>query len=400
MKTLALNCLMWIFYAKRPLRTNELQHALALATDSTCQMQTDIDVDKIEVILEACGNLLVEENYSIRPVHYSVQEFFTNPPSKLPQRHIQESLADLEYVHSRLTNVCLRYIQLGMLSKPCESEFDLYNRVRAAQFAPYTAHWFDYHLSCCRNIPRDTLQLVDGLLHQGGDFFAALLQIRNLQDESDIDTVLRNFDQVSFAVSARTIIYGTRLFEIDYFRTLLADLPPPEHALHQASSTGSVDAVKRLIEQGCDVNAGDGKNASPMYYASLKGHDKIVELLLSKGANINAQGGQYDNALQAASFRGYDKIIELLLSKGADINAQGGQYGNALQAASFRGYDKIIELLLSKGADINAQGGSYGNALQAASYGGHDKTIELLLSKGAVSTHKEVDNGYEAVIYM
>jgi hypothetical protein len=381
MKELAFNCLMWVLYAKRPLSTQELQYALA--TGRALQNQTDTDVDKVEVILEACGNLLIEENNAIRPVHYSVQEFFTKPPSKTSRRHIQESLADPEFVHTTLASVCLTYIQRGMLSQPCRSYNDLFHRTSRAKFAWYAAQHFDYHVWQCKSLPSDILELVDGLLHEDGARFAAILQMRNLQDGFGIGQIYRDFDLVSSAVSASTIVYGTYLFEIDYFRSRWVDLTPPEYALHQASSTGLVNGVRRLIAQGCDVNARDGKDASPIYYASARGHLATTELLLSEGSKVNAQGGHYGNALQAASYGGHDKTVELLISKGADVSAQGGRYGNSLQAASYGGHDKIVELLLSKGADVNAQGGIYDNALQAASYEGHDKIVKLLLSKGA-----------------
>ena len=381
MKELAFNCLTWVLYAKRPLRTKELQHALAAGR--TCQNQTDMDVDKVEVILEACGNLLIEENDVIRPVHYSVQEFFTKAPSKIPRRHIQESLANPEFVHTTLASVCVRYIQLGTLSQPCSSGHYLYKRIYNAGFAWYAAQHFDYHVWQCKSLPRDILELVEGLLDEGGTRFAAILQIRNLQDGFWYRQIVRDFDPVSFVVSASTIVYGTYLFEIDHIRSRWVGPTPPEHALHQASSTGLVNAVKRLIEQGCGVNARDGKGTSPIYYASARGHLATTELLLSNGADVNAQGGYYGNALQAALQEGHDKVVELLLSNGADVNAQSRKYGNALQAASQRGHDKVVELLLSNGADVNAQGGYYGNALQAASLRGHDKIVELLLSNGA-----------------
>src|SRR5438067_167842 len=91
-KDLALNCLMWTFYAKRPLTTRELQHALA--TNSACKSQADIKVTKVDVILGACGNLLVEENNTIRPVHYSVHEFFMKTPAAKAQQHLYERIAD------------------------------------------------------------------------------------------------------------------------------------------------------------------------------------------------------------------------------------------------------------------------------------------------------------------
>jgi hypothetical protein len=56
MRDLALNCLAWIIYARRPLSTRELQYALAV--NANCTVRQDLSLDPPQVILEACGNLL------------------------------------------------------------------------------------------------------------------------------------------------------------------------------------------------------------------------------------------------------------------------------------------------------------------------------------------------------
>ena len=76
MRKLTNDALMWILYAERPLHPVELEHALA--TDRAYHRKAQIDPNQIEVILEACSNLVVVENNVVRPIHYSVQEFFTS----------------------------------------------------------------------------------------------------------------------------------------------------------------------------------------------------------------------------------------------------------------------------------------------------------------------------------
>ena len=355
LKALALNCLIWIIYAQRPLDTRELQVAVALTSNRACQQPTDIEVDKVEVILEACGNLLLEENNAIRPVHYSVQEFLLKSPDKISSQSFRGQLTDLDSVHSTLADVCIRYMQLGTFSHPCQHVYELDDSLLDAPFALYAAHHFDYHLSRCEDISESTLHLVDNLLQQSSAFLAAILQIRYLQDDFKFETILRDFRSITSAVSASDIIYGTRLLEIRHLEGHLADHKPPRYALHQASSVGSLNTIEKLIELGCQVNAQDDSGANPIYYASARGHERVVEILLRKEANLNAQGGHYGNALQAASHGGHDRTVELLLGRGADVNAQGGGYGNALQAASHEGHDRTVELLLGRGAEINHQ---------------------------------------------
>lgn len=114
MRDLTLKTLIWILYAKRPLRTLELQHALA--TDNAYETGGALNTDPVDVILEACGNLIEEENSVMRPVHYSVQEFLTKPQSEVNLGPLQKDLLDIRVVHETLASVCIKYLQLGRLT--------------------------------------------------------------------------------------------------------------------------------------------------------------------------------------------------------------------------------------------------------------------------------------------
>lgn len=49
--------------------------------------------------------------------------------------------------------------------------------------------------------------------------------------------------------------------------------------------TGDDSKVRRLIEDGADVNLTDGDNKLPIHWAALRGFDKVVSLLLEKGGS-------------------------------------------------------------------------------------------------------------------
>lgn len=67
---------MWGFYAIRPLTTTELQHVVAIEWPESKKAPP---IYEAEVISESCSNLLMEESGRVRPIHYSVREFFTKP---------------------------------------------------------------------------------------------------------------------------------------------------------------------------------------------------------------------------------------------------------------------------------------------------------------------------------
>ena len=274
MKDLALRALMWILYAKRPLLTEEFQYALA--TERAFHAKTDIDPDSIDVILEACGNLVVQENGIVRPTHYSVQEFFTKPRSATSQEPIQRSLVNSSLVHETLACVCMKYMQLEKLDAPCQDpHIDLYRRrqVTRMAFAWYATRYFDYHIQkAMANLSPELSGLLEDLLQQDGLSLAAILQLEK-------GTMATQFMAQYFPISVRSHI---RLLKVqsssepyNYSRSMRSRRwlgnAAPKYALHHASRTGSLNAVRWLLDLGIQVDEQDDEGISPIYYACRHG---------------------------------------------------------------------------------------------------------------------------------
>jgi hypothetical protein len=47
-----------------------------------------------------------------------------------------------------------------------------------APFTWYAVQYFDHHLSLCKILPVDIIELLDGLLQQDGEIFAAVIQTK------------------------------------------------------------------------------------------------------------------------------------------------------------------------------------------------------------------------------
>jgi hypothetical protein len=408
MKNLAMNCLAWIVYARRSLSTQELQDALAINSD--CKVRQDLQTDSPQVILEACGNLLEEANGSIRPIHYTVQEFLTTSVQGLTQQSIQAQLLDSKAVQKQLGLVCLAYIRLTALRRPAKDEWDLYVQLRDNSFAGYACQSFDFHICECGELSLDTINGLETLLQQESACLAAILQIKVLRDGHDYRNILQHFNRMDFSITPGTVIYSTNLYNIPTVRQRWVDQTPPTYALHLAASAGLTEAVIRLLRAECNINEKDSTDNTPLYYACLNGDEDTALVLTDKDAEVNAQSGYYGNALQAASARGHEQVVKILLNKGAEVNAQGGRYSSALQAASAGGYELVVKMLLDKGADVDAQSLEYGNALQAASWGGYELVVKMLLDKGAdvnaqsgkygSALQAASEQGYEQVVKM
>ncbi|KAF2805686.1 uncharacterized protein BDZ99DRAFT_109722 [Mytilinidion resinicola] len=321
MRDLALNCLAWMIYARRPLSTRELQ--IALAINSRCTIPQDLQPDSPRVILEACGNLLEEANGAIRPIHFTVQEFLTTAVQGLLQHAVRTQLLDSNSMHKRLSSACLSYMHLVAFSRPAQRGSRLYLRLRDNIFASYASQNFDYHISECDEIPPDVMKQLERLFQQESTYLAAVLQIKILRDGHDYNTIEQRFDRMQFLVTPATVVYSTSLYNIPAVRQQWVDQTPPTYALHLAASAGLTSAVIRLLEGGCDVNEKDGSGSTSLCYACFNTDLELIQTLLSKGAEINAQGGYYGNALQAASYEGHEQVVKLLLEKNADVNAQG-----------------------------------------------------------------------------
>jgi ankyrin repeat protein len=75
-----------------------------------------------------------------------------------------------------------------------------------------------------------------------------------------------------------------------------------------ACETGQLEVVKRLVENGLDVNAGDNY---AIRHSATNGHLDIVKYLVENGAYINAWG---DAVLRWAEINKHLEIIEYLES--------------------------------------------------------------------------------------
>jgi len=130
---------------------------------------------------------------------------------------------------------------------------------------------------------------------------------------------------------------------------------------------GDIEAVKKFLDQGGNVNLQDEPGMTPLHHAvndDWKGsHLKMIELLIDRGANVNAIDDTHHTPLHLASSK---EIARLLIDAGADVNARTKRTGEtslfsaahgAAQGASksYEMYLGLTKLLLAKGADVTVK---------------------------------------------
>ena len=97
---LGMDVLMWVLYSERPLRAEELCHALGVKIGYAA-----LNPPTLRTLLESCQSLVtVEESSStVRFVHYTLQEYLTKNPTLFHSSH------------SSIAEVCLTYLDFRCL---------------------------------------------------------------------------------------------------------------------------------------------------------------------------------------------------------------------------------------------------------------------------------------------
>jgi len=136
--------------------------------------------------------------------------------------------------------------------------------------------------------------------------------------------------------------------------------------IHNAAGGGDIEAVKEFLAAGADVNAKDDGESTPLHLAALEGQKEIVELLISSDADVNAKDDDGETPLYAAASMGQKETTKLLIAEGADVNAKHDDGETSLHDAARWGRKKVAELLIAGGADVNAKYGGFWTPLDDA----------------------------------
>jgi pectate lyase len=126
----------------------------------------------------------------------------------------------------------------------------------------------------------------------------------------------------------------------------------PPLSLQEAASTGDLDTIRMLVDDGADVDSldpCDHLSKTALCRAVVGGHEEIVKFLLAKGADVNF-GGVGEPPLHCAVRNGLKTMVELLVEAGADVNAKTGGGKTPTEVVGGRNRKDIIDLLKKHGA--------------------------------------------------
>lgn len=111
--------------------------------------------------------------------------------------------------------------------------------------------------------------------------------------------------------------------------------PSSDLSLHEAVMRGNVQAVKKLIEAGSDLNIREPSGgSSPLITAATFGHTDIAIALIKAGADINLKNNDGSTPLITAAFFCRTDILQALLDAGADRDMRNNSGATALDVVS------------------------------------------------------------------
>ena len=113
---------------------------------------------------------------------------------------------------------------------------------------------------------------------------------------------------------------------------------------HHNISVGDTALVKRLLDEGADINAKDN-GFTLLMKAATEGYLKTAKLLIDRKADVDARSNEGGTALISAAMVGYTQIVELLINAGADTKLKNNMGYTADMYAKENGYTNIVLLL-------------------------------------------------------
>jgi hypothetical protein len=317
--TLAHRVLHWIVHSLRPMKTEELRHALAIESGDE-----DLDEDGLfdtEQLVSTCAGLVtVEESDEIRLVHYTTQSYF--------ERIGKQQLRVPPLIIPETCLTCLLFRPFA--EAPCANQIELGTRLERYPFLMYAAGYWGDHLRDGMSPRLKTL--VFEFLGNSISIFSAHQALRYARPDS-----------VRFCN-----LWG---------------VAPNLTRLHMAAVFGLDSILEDLLADGADVNARAMEGMLPLHIAALGGHTRMVRALLQAGADIEAAADNGETALHTASI--YDEsVLQLLIDAGANCN-RGARtsYTYPLHNVANDGHYHMAQLLIEAGAEIDPRTEILGTSL-------------------------------------
>jgi len=342
---LGMTALMWISHAERPLRVDEVCHALAVQLSST-----DFDVrniPSISTLVNCCQGLITvdKEASAVRLVHFTLQEYLSSHPDIFSKPH------------STMAEICLTYLnseQIKTLSTAPSPG------TRSAPFLEYCSVYWGVH---------------------------AKKELSDYGRSLALELLKKHYSRISTEfLLEHAGLYLRRVHNC-----------PPFSGLHCASFFGIFDVVAALIEVGgSDINQRGCCGYTPLSWAAYNGHEEVVKLLLRQGeVNPDKEDHSGRTPLFCAAQNGHEGVVKILLGREEVDPDNPDDWGETpLSDAAANGHEGVVRILLERGDVGPDKPNSFDQTpLSDAAANGHEGVVKILLQREDVNPDKPNDLG-------
>ncbi|OQD78936.1 hypothetical protein PENANT_c071G03834 [Penicillium antarcticum] len=433
-------CILWILYAKRPLRPQELYHALWIGLspkDLVDGQILDATVSSVGAGPEKCMITRSAAGYSkglaetteatrssepiVQFIHESVRDFL------IKDRGLYELWPELGLDceglgHEKLKQCCNLYANHDLIRKsvtnlPPESDVDrrteaLTECPKEYPFLEYATQHIVFHANAAAKVvPQD-------------EFLSSFAVLDWIEASNAFEKVKKN--RYSRNGSLSYILSNKGCPEL--IRARPKEDPHTQvrgerydYPLFAGLANGDKDTVAAILDssssfyEGISLTEGlnhrkdfkDFKCRTPLIWAAQEGRTGIVKLLLQRGVDINGMDTKWGTPLIWALKCGYETFARFLVERGADVNASVKGGPKPLHLSVQGGHEAMARLLIDKGANVNDSTSSGETILHSSATSGHEKIARLLVDKGAdvnardderrTPLHNSVFRGHEAL---
>jgi len=324
---IGMEALMWISHSERPLRVDEICHALAVEIGSA-NINTG-NVPSIRTVLGCClGLATVDKGCStIQLIHFTLKEYLS--------RH-----TDLfDKSHSKIAETCLTYLNFQAIK---ELPFSPPDDIKGPPLLEYASLYWGSHMR---------MELSDRSRSLARDFF----------------------DQYDSHISSKLLARSTGEWRFIYYR--------PFSALHCISYLGIAEvAIDLMKSKRWEMNESDSAGLTPLMWAARYGHEEVVKLPLEQKHNRpDIPDTKYGRtALSWAAGSGREGVVRLLLSRSfVDLGGIGRRWERTPQVMSALFGRKFVH---PDRPDNDGQ-----TPLSWAAMNGHEGAVRLLLERKDVN---------------
>ena len=352
---LGMEALMWISRSGRPLKVEELCHALAVEVGDT-----DLNIRNVPSIrtLLSCtlGLVTIDEQAStVRFTHFTLQEYLAAHPNLFTTPR------------SMIAEICLTYLNFQSI---CGLSSTLELIPSTAPFLHYASCYWGFHAR--KEMTEGVKSLALRLLQRGANHIS-------------VDILLR---QLTLKSSPRWDCQDDRHPDSGGFT-----------GLHYIAYMGITEIATDLVKmERWDLNGRDWNGETPLIWAIKYENYRLAKLLLEQGGvNPALSDKQGLTPLTHAAKAGQEGVVKLLLERGdVDPNSPDEGGWTPLSYATEFGHKDVVKALLRR-LDVNpdsSNSNKYGwSPLLYAPGSGHGGLVKILLGRGDVNPDSSGSSG-------